>query len=97
MSKRNKQGYTRKQKAIREKTGGHCILCGEYVTRKDFSQEHLTPKTRGGSNRIDNLWCAHRICNEEKSNRTLEEFTAKCDYERELCRIAMDQFEKGER
>lgn len=97
MSKRYKSGYTRKQVKIIDKTGGACILCGDPVTRKDFSQEHLLPKSRGGSNKIDNLWACHQRCNEEKGHRTLQEFTDLCDYEKRLNYLAMEQYEKGER
>lgn len=37
--------------------------------------EHITPKSRGGSNRVSNLCLACRPCNEAKGNRTAAEFS----------------------
>lgn len=36
--------------------------------------EHIIPKSRGGTDRIDNLCLACRDCNERKGNQTAEEF-----------------------
>lgn len=97
MSKRNVNGYTRKQEEIIDKTGGVCILCGKQVTRKTFSQEHLQPKVRGGSNSINNLWAAHKDCNNQKADKTLEEFTIECDNERKMNQLFMDNFNEKSR
>lgn len=58
---------------------GHlCVLCGEpieldrdaltYSTRGP-SVEHLLPRSRGGSDELDNLRPAHRSCNSARGNR----------------------------
>lgn len=39
--------------------------------------DHITPKSRGGSNRVDNLTLACKSCNQKKNNLTLEEFHPK--------------------
>ena len=39
-----------------------------------FEQDHVVPKSRGGSNRISNLVLACVKCNQAKSNKSLDEF-----------------------
>lgn len=67
-------GYTVRQ-YLAEKYDHRCCYCGKPQgdgTR--FEVEHLTPKARGGSNRIVNLgWACHE-CNEKKADLTCEEF-----------------------
>lgn len=55
-----------------EKWQRQCTYCG----KKDvpLEVEHITPKSRGGSNRVSNLCLACRECNEKKGNRTAQEF-----------------------
>lgn len=55
-----------------EKFGRKCMYC-----KKDncvLEVEHIIPKSRGGTNRISNLGIACRECNQEKGNKTAEEF-----------------------
>lgn len=49
-----------------------CVYCDA----KDviFEQDHVVPKSRGGSNRISNLVLACVKCNQAKSNKSLDEF-----------------------
>ena len=55
-----------------EKWGRKCAYCGA----KDLPLEieHITPKTRGGSNRITNLSLACHDCNQKKGTQTAAEF-----------------------
>lgn len=55
-----------------EKFNRTCVYCGA----KDvpLEVEHITPKSRGGSNRISNLTLACTSCNQRKGNQTAEEF-----------------------
>lgn len=67
-------GYTIRE-YLAEKFGHKCCYCrisqGNGIK---FEVEHLTPKVRGGSNRIINLgWSCHD-CNEKKGDLTCEEF-----------------------
>ena len=53
----------------------NCFLCGKPITQvKDLTCEHLTPKSRGGSNEDCNLYPAHTWCNWEKGSMTLREY-----------------------
>lgn len=49
-----------------------CVYCDA----KDviFEQDHVVPRSRGGSNRISNLVLACVKCNQAKSNKSLDEF-----------------------
>ncbi|MBZ0275499.1 MAG: HNH endonuclease [Anaerolineae bacterium] len=55
-----------------EKWGRKCAYCGA----KDvpLEVEHITPKARGGSNRVSNLTIACKPCNQAKNTLTAAEF-----------------------
>lgn len=55
-----------------EKWGRKCAYCGK--TSMPLEVEHLTPRSRGGSNRVGNLTLACHDCNQKKGNRTAAEF-----------------------
>lgn len=65
------QGYNIRNYLL-EKHGRKCFYCGKTVS--DFEIEHMIPKARGGSNRIDNLTLSCHDCNEKKDTLTAEEF-----------------------
>lgn len=54
------------------KFGCKCVYCGASSVRLQI--EHVTPKSRGGTGRIDNLVLACPSCNQAKDNRTAAEF-----------------------
>jgi hypothetical protein len=54
------------------KWGHRCAYCG--ATNMRLEQEHLIPRSRGGSDRITNLTVACRPCNERKGNQTAAEY-----------------------
>lgn len=55
-----------------EKFNRKCCYCGKTDTPLEI--EHITPKSRGGSNRVSNLCLACRSCNVSKGNQTATEF-----------------------
>lgn len=55
-----------------EKFGRKCSYCGKQNTPLEV--EHIIPKSRGGSNRVDNLCISCHTCNQRKGNQTAEEF-----------------------
>ena len=65
------QGYNVRNYLL-EKHRRKCFYCGKTVS--DFEIEHMLPKARGGSNRIDNLTLSCHDCNEKKGTLTAEEF-----------------------
>ena len=65
------QGYNIRNYLL-EKHNRKCFYCGKSVS--NFEVEHMIPKTRGGSNRIDNLTLSCHECNQKKDTLTAEEF-----------------------
>ncbi len=55
-----------------EKWGRKCAYCG--ARDVPLQIEHITPKSRGGSDRVSNLTLACEPCNQEKGNQTAAEF-----------------------
>jgi hypothetical protein len=64
-------GYEVKEYLL-ERDGRKCAYCKAENTPLEI--EHVIPKSRGGSNRIDNLTLACRPCNQKKNNLTATEF-----------------------
>ena len=58
-----------------EKWGRQCAYCD--AQNIPLQIDHITPKSLGGSNRIDNLTLACSDCNLKKSNAFLEDFSPK--------------------
>ena len=65
------QGYNIRNYLL-EKHGRKCFYCDKEVST--FEVEHMIPKARGGSNRIDNLTLSCHSCNQKKRTLTAEEF-----------------------
>lgn len=65
------QGYNIRN-YLHEKHGRKCFYCDKEVSK--FEVEHMIPKARGGSNRIDNLTLSCHSCNQKKGTLTAEEF-----------------------
>jgi hypothetical protein len=55
-------------------TGGACFYCAEPLTLDTMQPDHMTPKSRGGSDKLENLAPACRFCNGQKANRTVPEY-----------------------
>lgn len=46
-----------------------CGICSLPIVNTDHvTVDHIIPKSKGGSNRVDNMQPAHRSCNEEKDD-----------------------------
>ncbi|WP_458096174.1 HNH endonuclease [Roseomonas sp. WA12] len=55
---------------------GMCFCCLTPIAQAEIAQaqvDHLTPIAKGGTNSTENLALAHRACNLEKHNKTLQE------------------------
>ena len=55
---------------------GHCNGCRETFLFRNFTVDHIVPKSRGGTDHIDNLQLLCNFCNSKKGNRTQEVFLA---------------------
>lgn len=58
---------------VRARDNYTCQYCGK-INLPDLEVDHIVPKSRGGADRPDNLVATCHKCNEEKGNRTAEEF-----------------------
>ena len=58
-----------------EKWGRKCAYCD--AENIPLQIDHITPRSRGGSDRIDNLTLACCSCNQKKGNQTVEAFHQK--------------------
>lgn len=64
-------GYEVKEYLL-EREGRRCAYCK--AEQVPLEVEHITPKTRGGSNQISNLTLACTPCNQKKGKQTAAEF-----------------------
>ncbi len=55
-----------------EKFKRKCCYCGKQNIPLEI--EHIIPKSRGGTNRVDNLCIACHSCNQKKGDKTADEF-----------------------
>lgn len=64
-----------RQDAIFRKTDGHCHICRKKLARKNYGTvgargawevEHSTPRAKGGSDHLNNLYAACIPCNRSK-------------------------------
>jgi 5-methylcytosine-specific restriction endonuclease McrA len=53
--------------------GGICQYCATEVTTKDFTFDHVVPRSRDGETTWENIVCACQPCNTFKANRTPKE------------------------
>ncbi|MHA1911411.1 MAG: RNA-guided endonuclease IscB, partial [Candidatus Kariarchaeaceae archaeon] len=65
------QGYEIREYLL-EKWKRKCAYCEKTEIKLEI--EHIIPKSRGGSNRVDNLTISCRKCNVKKGNKTAQEF-----------------------
>lgn len=64
-------GYTLRE-ALLEHWGRKCAYCDE--ENVPLEVDHIHPKSKGGSNRFNNLTLACRKCNQNKGNQSIDEF-----------------------
>jgi 5-methylcytosine-specific restriction endonuclease McrA len=74
----DKQTLTR----IYKRTSGYCHLCHAKLSIKNYGQlgkkgswqvEHSVPRSKGGTDHLNNLFPACVTCNGDKSNKTTRE------------------------
>lgn len=56
-------------RALRWRFGGCCAYCGEIVPFGEETRDHIIPRSKGGTNHIDNIALSCRSCNHRKGDR----------------------------
>lgn len=51
-----------------------CAYCGEGLTGATVTLDHVIPRSRGGTGKLENLALACQPCNRAKGSMTAEEF-----------------------
>lgn len=61
-------------KRILASQSSRCIYCGSDISGGLHTVEHLTPLSRGGTNKVENIALACRSCNARKGDKMVTEF-----------------------
>lgn len=70
----NRRTFTEyEKKTIYANGNGRCALCGKPIEFKHMTIDHKTPLSRGGTNALDNLQPACRVCNFMKQDMLMDE------------------------
>lgn len=56
----------KRRQQIYDLSGGECFYCGRVIAFKEATIDHIVPKSKGGSWRLENLVLACRKCNRIK-------------------------------
>lgn len=67
------------KRKLYNKQEGRCGICGGFISLAELSSpkaniDHIIPRSRGGSDKQENLQLTHTVCNEMKGNSLPEEF-----------------------
>lgn len=62
---------------VLKRDGSRCLLCGVSAKESVLHVDHVVPRSRGGSNAIENLQTLCWQCNNGKSNRDEGDFRAR--------------------
>lgn len=64
--------WRRTRQTVLERDGFRCVYCGD--KGGPFEADHVFPRSRGGDDSLSNLVCACRRCNQQKRDKTPEEW-----------------------
>lgn len=71
----NQRVAKRQYLALMKHDALYCYLCGQLIlSEKDFSFDHVFPRSLGGRQTPENMLPAHKKCNCEKGAMTLEQY-----------------------
>lgn len=62
------------RQAVYNKYHGHCAYCGREILFRNMQVDHMIPKAFGGTDDMENLMPACRLCNHYKRAERLEYF-----------------------
>lgn len=58
---------------VAKRDNSQCQYCGKFLDRKEYTYDHVVPKSLGGKSSWWNLVLACQKCNSRKANKTLEQ------------------------
>lgn len=64
----------RLRELVYQKYDGHCAYCGRELAMKDMQVDHIVSRYNNGTDDLDNLNPACRMCNFRKGVYTIEQF-----------------------
>lgn len=95
--------YTNEQLTkIYERTNGHCHICnkklsfsnyGKLIGRTPWEVEHSTPKLKGGTDHLNNLYAACPACNRSKGTKSSRSVRMKNGFSK--APLSVDKIEKN--
>ena len=50
-----------------------CPLCKKFLGKRNGNVDHIIPKSKGGTDNLDNLQFTHKGCNSKKGNKIIKE------------------------
>jgi hypothetical protein len=70
-AKTSRTSNGRRRAVLLQRDGRACFYCGIDMPDDDITLEHLVALDKGGTNRLENMALAHRLCNNKAGNLTL--------------------------
>ena len=67
-------GQADKKAYLLEREQGCCIYCGIHASKAKMEIEHVIPRSRGGTDSLNNLVLSCHACNQAKGNLSLSEY-----------------------
>ena len=65
------------RQSIKEKWNYECAYCG---SEKNLTLDHITPRSKGGSEKVTNILCACHSCNQSKGHKMWSDWFLSQDF-----------------
>lgn len=67
-------GYVDKKAYLLERERGCCIYCGVHASKAKMQIDHVVPKSKGGTNSLNNLVLSCNACNQAKGSQDVQTY-----------------------